>query len=332
MTKAENGELIDMVAIARENALADAMLTRPGMRKVIAPAKVNLFLGIGDKLDTGYHEVTNVMHAVMLHDTVYVRSVPAKAGSGLSITVVCTGKDGVEPPDVDPERNIAYRAAAAFAEELGRTEDETIEIVIEKRIPHEAGLGGGSSDAAATIAGLCDVWGVGVDDPAAVAAARSVGSDVPFFLHGGCALFDGAGEVFANALEPRRESIVIVKPDAGLSTAEVYAEFDKEPSPIPEVVHASVRAAASAHDVPLMNSLAAPAERLMPELAAVRSWLEGVEGAGEALLCGSGSSTFAVCDDFATACAVAAKAQARGWWARATTFSSARASVIPDKR
>ena len=66
--------------------------------------------------------------------------------------------------------------------------------------------------------------------------------------------------------------------------------------------------------------------------AAVRSWLEGVEGAGEALLCGSGSSTFAVCDDFATACAVAAKAQAQGWWARATTFSSARASVIPDKR
>lgn len=328
MTKDADASLVDMVALARENALADAMLTRPGMRKIIAPAKVNLFLGIGNRLETGYHEVENVLHAVMLHDVVYLRSVPRETGSGLRVTVACSGKEGVQAPDVSPEENIAYRAAHLLAEALGRAVDEEVEIIIEKHIPHQAGLGGGSSDAAAVLVGLCDAWGIAENDPAVAKVARALGSDVAFFLEGGCALFEGTGDRFAKSLEPRRDSILIVKPDAGLSTAAVYRAFDDQPSAMDADAAARMRAATAAADVPLENNLAPSAERLLPELADIRLWLSAQEGVLDVLLCGSGSSTFALCADFQTACAVAAKAQMNGWWARATALSRARASVM----
>ena len=325
----QGNDPIDMVAIARENALADALLSRPGTIKVIAPAKVNLALSVGDVRSDGMHEVSNVLHAVMLHDVVFMRSLPAEPGSGLSIAVSCIGRDGVEAPVLAPESNIAYRAVERFAEASGRAEDEKIEIVIEKHIPYQAGLGGGSSDAAATLAGLVQLWDLPRDAEVVDTVARSLGSDVPFFLRGGCALFDGVGERFVRALAPARESLVIVKPEGGLSTAAVYAEHDRDPRALDDAIVDAVCAADRAQDVPLANNLAVAAERLMPELACVRSWLEAQAGVRAALLCGSGSSTFAVCDDFATASSIAARAQAKRWWARATSFTAARACPIP---
>ena len=326
----KNADPVDMVAIARENALADALLSRPGMLKVIAPAKVNLFLSIGGTRNDGMHEALNVMHTVMLHDVVFVRCQPASIGSGRSISVACMGRDGVEPPAIEPEQNIAYRAAAQLAEACGRGADESVEIVIEKHIPHQAGLGGGSSDAAATLAGLAHLWGLAPDDEAVLDVARTLGSDVPFFLHGGCALFEGAGERFAKSIEPRRGSLVIVKPSTGLSTAAVYRAFDEKPYVIGKSTVAEAVRAEQAGGVPLENGLAAAAERLMPELGRIRTWLEAQDGVLSALLCGSGSSTFALCTDFATASGVAAQARAQGWWARATSFTSARATPIPS--
>lgn len=333
MTKEEAGDLVDMVALARENALADALLTRPGMRKVIAPAKVNLYLNIGKRLESGYHSVHNVMHAIALHDVVYVRSIPAEPGAGRTIKVVCSGKDGVVAPDIAPEDNIAHRAVELLAEKTGRANDETVEVIIEKRIPHQAGLGGGSSDAAATLAGLSQIWGIDAADPMLYEAARELGSDVPFFLKGGCALFEGAGGEFVRSFAARHDSIVVVKPDAGLSTSAVYREFDRAPERTPEAAARAVDEAATAEDMALANNLAGAAERLMPELADVRAWLGNQDGVSSALLCGSGSATFAVCADFSTACIIAAHAQQHGWWARATSFCGARASVVPsDKR
>ena len=331
MTNEHDPQLVDMVAIARENALADAMLSRPGMVKVVAPAKVNLFLNVGEVRDDGYHGVENILHAVMLHDIVYVRTVPGDQGQGLRIAIMCSGRDGVEAPDIAPEDNIAHRAVTALAEAIGRAQDETVEVAIVKRIPHQAGLGGGSSDAAATLAGLAHVWGVDLNDPAIERTARRLGKDVAFFLRGGCALYDEAGEAFVRTLAPRHESVVLVRPEGGLSTAAVYREFDCAPYPIDPDLRSRAIGADDAASVPFANNLAPAAERLMPELERVRTWLESQDGVTEALLCGSGSTTFGVCDDFATACAVAAKAGAQGWWARATSFSGIRSSVVPDK-
>ncbi len=329
MTRQGTGP-VDMTAIARERALDDALLSRPGMIRVIAPAKVNLFLSVGAPRGDGMHAVDTVLHAVLLHDVVLMRSTPAAPGSGRSVAVACMGRDGVEPPAIAPEDNIAYRAVEALAAATGRTADEAVEIVIEKHVPCQAGLGGGSSDAAATLSGLARLWGIDPGDPVLGETARSLGADVAFFLFGGCARFEGAGERLAGLLEPRRESVVLVKPDAGLSTGAVYAEHDRRPALADAAASDAALCARVARDVPLANNLAAAAERLMPELARVREWLEAQSGVRGALLCGSGSSTFAVCDDFETAAGVAARAQAKGWWARATSFTSARAMPVPS--
>ena len=90
----------------------------------------------------------------------------------------------------------------------------------------------------------------------------------------------------------------------------------------------AARNAVRADDVVPFNNLAAASEKLMPELADIRMWLFGMEGASDALLCGSGSCTFALCDDFSTACKIASEAKRRGFWARTTSLSPARAALV----
>ena len=383
-------EKVDMNAIARENTLADTMLSRPGMIKLIAPAKVNLVLEVGARDKSGYHEVRTVLHALSLHDTLYMRCVPAgidaqgvapaepadcggDLGEGLDIALVVVGKEGVEAPACAPRDNIVFRAVAALAKALGREECETVEIVLEKRIPHAAGLGGGSSDGAAALLGAAKLWGMDPADASTremlVEVAAGLGSDVPFFLEGGCAFYDGRGERFVKKLAVRGESLVLVKPEIGLSTGAVYAAFDElgaTGKTASAGIHgnaasslAAIDSASSAEDLSLANNLAPAAESLAPVLREVREWLGSQEGvalagagtaAGDAvvagsndagndgandaggeplvLLCGSGASTFAVCEDFAVASRIAAAAQARGYWARATSFAKLGAALL----
>ena len=196
--------------------------------------------------------------------------------------------------------NIAYKAAAALAEKLGH-EQGHISIHIEKHIPFEAGLGGGSSNAAAVIAGLCRAWGEDAASEAALDVARALGADVAFFLHGGCVQLGGKGDVLERTFEPARGTVVLVKIDEGVSTKAAYAAFDE----LAAVQHAeSTDAIESAAELPLFNNLAAASEQVLPALAETREWLASQPGvahdaAGEAevLLCGSGSATFAVVED-----------------------------------
>ncbi|MBP3867207.1 MAG: hypothetical protein J6D25_05295 [Eggerthellaceae bacterium] len=113
----------------------------------------------------------------------------------------------------------------------------------------------------------------------------------------------------------------------GIPTA-AYRTFDESPVAIPDAIAEQAQTAESADEIEPFNNLAPASEKLMPELADIRTWLEGQPGVESALLCGSGSCTFAVCDDFATACQVVADARKRGLWARATSFGSARAIVV----
>ena len=154
---------------------------------VIAPAKVNLFLGIGARRDDGYHDVTTVMHALSMHDKLTMtqigcgehvmvvepndpaqperqEEVKVEPGSGLSVTVRNLWFGGIEPLDIPSADNLASKAVYAFAQAVGRSEDEAIRIVIEKHIPYQAGLGGGSSDAAAALVGAAELWGIELDD------------------------------------------------------------------------------------------------------------------------------------------------------------------------
>lgn len=349
---ASNVSEVDMLAAAREAQWSAVAFMGSGTVKVVSPAKVNLLLSIGKRRPDGYHEVDTIMHALALHDTVYLRAEAATAddvaraaeavaagrsdialggpADNLIVTIDLADRTGFDLT-VPAASNLASKAADALARAAGRTEPESVQLRLEKHIPAQGGLGGGSSNAAAVLVGLASQWGLAPDDELVQATARSLGADVAFFLQGGCAQLGGAGEELQRTLAPSHKAVVLVKPAAGVSTAEAYRRFDEDPVPVPPVVLAQAQAAAAADEVPLANNLASAAEALCPELVAVRQWLAAEAGPDAVLLAGSGATTFTVVDSFAEASRVATAALARGWWARPTTFSGLRAAVVPGR-
>lgn len=181
---------------------------------VDAPAKINLFLDITGKLDNGYHSLFMIMQSVGLSDKVTLEEAETDG-----ILLSCS--DSRLPCD---EKNIAYKAAAAF---FGKTGIEPkIKIGIEKRIPFAAGLAGGSADAAAVIVGLNELYETSLSQSELCKIGLSVGSDVPFCIVGGTCLSQNTGGVLS-ALEPLKDCfVVLAKPEAGVSTAEAYAAAD----------------------------------------------------------------------------------------------------------
>lgn len=224
--------------------------------KLAAHAKVNLGLRVTGRRPDGYHEIDSFFLSVDLHDTVEVDL----AGEGLEVRG--PEAEGV-PAD---ETNLAARAVVAASGRPAR-------IVIHKHIPGGAGLGGGSADAAAVLHAL----GRGDD----LGLGASLGADVPFCMTGGAARVRGVGEELTPAPVPEDLWLVLVVPAARLSTAEVYAEWDRAGSG--EVDEVDVPGVG-----PVGNYLAGPALRLSPELAATAAALCRVSGRPW-LLTGSGS-------------------------------------------
>lgn len=337
---------VDMLGAARDAQWSALSFMGPGSLRVMAPAKVNLFLGVGERRADGRHAVTTVMHALALHDTLHVQARPvaelpkpgepsSSAAVGgpadnlrVAIDVADKGAEGV--PAIPACENIVFRAADALARAAAVDGPWAIDVRLEKAIPHQAGLGGGSSDAAAMLLALASAWGLAADDPRLEEVAAGLGADVAFFLRGGCALLDGAGERFVRGLAPLRGAVLLVKPPAGVSTAAAYAAFDADPAPVPADELARAQSAEDAAAVPLANNLEPAAEALEPALGEVRAWAQALPGATGALLCGSGAATFVMMESFDAACRAAAEAKRRGWWARATTFAPTRAAVLPS--
>lgn len=302
--------------------------------KLIAPAKVNLVLAVGGVREDGYHEVNTIMHALALHDILEMRCVPGyEEGKGLSIYLRCETIEGANALAIKPEENIIYKAIARLGERLGRTQDEEVEVVLTKRIPHEAGLGGGSSNAAAALRGVALLWDVDPLSDEVMEVAASLGADVPFFLRGGCAYLSGRGDVFEHALEPRKDSILLIRPEVGVSTAEAYRTFDEKGVLPTEEQLASFAAQTSAFEIEPWNNLAPAAEEIAPELRDIRVWIEqecerlGIEGAKQ-ILCGSGSTTAVFDISYDQAGELLLSALKQGWWARVTSFTKVGADLI----
>ena len=180
-----------------------------------ANAKINLSLDLTGVLPDGYHAICTVMQSVTLCDRVTLRG--GKAG----IRLFCD--DPAVPTD---RRNTAYAAAEAFYTAAGRA--PAVEIAIEKHIPSQAGLGGGSADAAAVLLGLNELHGFCLPQTTLLALALGVGADVPFCLLGGTRLCMNKGEVMA-PLPPFAAHVVIAKPATGVSTAAAFQKFDSAP-------------------------------------------------------------------------------------------------------
>jgi len=265
---------------------------------------------VAGKRADGYHDVATVMAPLTLAD---VLTVDVREG-GRGVSVRC---DGTGVPN--DERNIAARAAAAF---LNATRVEAgVTLHIAKNVPVGAGLGGGSSDAAATLRALNERFGRPLGRDALWDIAGRLGSDVPFFLDGGWGYATGRGEFVTRVRGPAGAALLVAVPRQGVSTARVYDEFAAED------YAASVDAAwrvLAALDAPAAawwaageNSLARPASRAYPFLEQLHSTLAEL-GYGHARLSGSGGAFVAPAGDEEKATAAAAELATRGYWAAVT--------------
>lgn len=304
-------------------------LPMKNVTKIISPAKVNLVLAVGEKQESGFHEVQTIMHSLALHDTLSMRRFDDKgSGEGLQVMLKCESSFTIDPLLIKAEENIAYKAVVELAKALGRTQDETIEMVLNKVIPAEAGLGGGSSNAAAALVGAATLWGVGVEDERVQEVASHLGADVSFFLKGGCARLSGKGDVFEVQLEPRSGFVLLVRPDAGVSTGKAYAAFDEDPVLPSSEYLPSIAALDAAADVSLYNNLEKAACSVTPVVAQVLEWGRAAAGEENVVLCGSGSAVCCIFDSYQTACEASVEARKHEWWTRVTSFSPLGAAIV----
>lgn len=304
-------------------------LPMKNVTKIISPAKVNLVLAVGEKQESGFHEVQTIMHSLALHDTLSMRRFDDEgSGDGLQVMLKCESSFTIDPLLIKAEENIAYKAVVELAKALGRTQGETIEMILNKVIPAEAGLGGGSSDAAAALVGAATLWGVGVEDERVQEVASRLGADVSFFLKGGCARLSGKGDVFEAQLEPRSGFVLLVRPDAGVSTGKAYAAFDEDPVLPSSEYLSSIAALDAAADVSLYNNLEKAACSVTPVVAQVLEWGRAAAGEENVVLCGSGSAVCCIFDSYQAACGASVEARKHEWWTRVTSFSPLGAAIV----
>ena len=304
-------------------------LPMKNVTKIISPAKVNLVLAVGEKQESGFHEVQTIMHSLALHDTLSMRRFDDEgSGDGLQVMLKCESSFTIDPLLIKAEENIAYKAVVELAKALGRTQDETIEMILNKVIPAEAGLGGGSSNAAAALVGAATLWGVGMEDERVQEVASRLGADVSFFLKGGCARLSGKGDVFEAQLEPRSGFVLLVRPDAGVSTGKAYAAFDEDPVLPSSEYLSSIAALDAAADVSLYNNLEKAACSVTLVVAQVLEWGRAAAGEENVVLCGSGSAVCCIFDSYQAACEASVEARKHEWWTRVTSFSPLGAAIM----
>ncbi|MCI0705206.1 MAG: 4-(cytidine 5'-diphospho)-2-C-methyl-D-erythritol kinase [Planctomycetia bacterium] len=271
----------------------DPFLVRPafpaGRDGVVlaAPAKLNLFLEILSKRPDGFHALKSLLVAVDLFDTLELR--PTEPGV---ISLVCE-------PDILPTGpdNLVHKAANALRAFVKRPELGAA-IRLTKRIPTQAGLGGGSSDAAAVLLGLNQIWKLALTRSELLAIAESIGSDVAFFLTLPAGWCTGRGEVVTPESAGGVFHFVLVCPPVGLGTAEVYKHLAVPNEPTRgERIRAAFRAGnAQELGQALWNRLEEPAFGLEPLVGRIRTRLSELGPCG-AMMSGSGSAVFALCRD-----------------------------------
>lgn len=267
---------------------------------VWAPAKVNLFLEVLGKRPDGYHEIATLMVAVRLFDTIVIRDAP---NGNLRLT--CS-----EPSLATGDENLVLKAARLLRERTGCTKGADLRLI--KRIPMAAGLAGGSTDAAATLAGLNRLWQLGLPVADLARLGGEIGSDIPFFFHSPAAWCTGRGEIVEPVELPIPLDLVLLCPSFGLATASVYKNVSipahSEPgNPIREAL---AKADVDSVGKLMHNRLQLAAVKTDPRIADYIQMLEGLAPAGS-LMSGSGSTLFALCRSAAEAHRVAASLKTR---------------------
>ncbi|MBI4432205.1 MAG: 4-(cytidine 5'-diphospho)-2-C-methyl-D-erythritol kinase [Candidatus Omnitrophica bacterium] len=255
--------------------------------KVLAPAKINLFLKVGPRRPDGYHDIETLFERVSLCDQITLS--PARSGIRFSCD---------DPSLPGDERNLAWKAAALVQKRLGISKG--ISIHLKKRIPAAAGLGGGSSDAAAVLLGLNRLWRLRLSPNQLGRLALTLGSDVPFFVRGvSRAIGRGRGEKLCVISSPRLKIwLCLVKPPFEISTREAYeglgpSSLTPQKSDVKMLLHSIQKGDAKAVSALLTNSLEHSLNKRVTAISKIKKRLLE-EGALGSLLSGSGSTVFGV--------------------------------------
>ncbi len=195
--------------------------------KIKTPAKINLALDVCGILENGYHSIKSVFQTVGLYDDV---SVELNDSGEINVSCILPEEFAQADPVPGGEKNIAYKAARLFLDTIGS--GKGCDIIINKGIPSQAGMGGGSTDAAAVINCLNKLTGAELDIPALEAVGKKIGADVPFFFTGGTAFVSGIGEEIIPLPDYSGRILVIAKGIQGVSTAQAYKAVDGLESPV----------------------------------------------------------------------------------------------------
>ena len=186
-----------------------------GIMPVPSYAKINLYLKIGQKLSSGYHKIQSVMQRIEISDNITVEPF-----SEDRVIVECTNKE------LENENNLAYKAAMLLKKKY--KVKEGARIYIEKNVPLEAGLGGGSSDAATALLQLNKLWSLRLKENQLIDYASQLGADVPFFLGDNAALVEGIGDKIKRIKKSFSINIVLINPGFRVSTKWAYSAFDRQ--------------------------------------------------------------------------------------------------------
>lgn len=298
--------------------------------KTVARAKLNLFLQVGDRREDGYHEIRSIMQALELSDELYFRRTD---GSGGKVVIRCNDKcvpSGGE--------NLVCKAVEAFEDHTRVMGSSGVDVLLNKRIPIGAGLGGGSADAAAALLAMNQIYELEMPVETLMDIGARIGSDVPFCIQGGTALAMGRGEMIKR-LDPLPPfQVVLASTGDEVSTREVYERFDSllesgqaEPAAELDEVFEVLMGSIERHEFEtiypnLRNNL----ESATIAADQVREFKEAALGAGAvaAMMSGSGSTVFAIVSGMEQAAEVAWELGKEAPITIITSFADKGAEVI----
>jgi 4-diphosphocytidyl-2-C-methyl-D-erythritol kinase len=252
------------------------MTTEMEAMQVLAPAKINLSLKILGRRDDGFHEIETLIVPISLCDEIKIE----KNKGGIEF---CCDDQSV-PKSID---NLAVRTAKVFLQHTKLRSGVAIEL--KKKIPHGAGLGGGSSDAASVLLALNELFETKLPREALAKLAEPIGSDIPFFIFESAAICRGRGELVAPIQLPEKLSVLLLKPAFAVPTEWAYSRW-QDSREIADVSYAAQRFA----DQTFINDLERPVFEKFAFLAQLKMWLLRRQDIGAALMSGSGSTMFAV--------------------------------------
>ena len=244
--------------------------------QVLAPAKINLSLKVRGKRNDGFHDIETLISPISLYDKIDIEKQNRWIDFSCDDPTLSTGDD-----------NLVVRAAKLFLEHAKIKSGVTIKL--QKKIPHGAGLGGGSSDAAATLRGLNQLFETKLSPEELAKLGSQIGSDVPFFLFESAAMCKGRGEIVEPTRIKKKMSILLMKPEFGVASGWAYSRW-QDSKEIPGVAYA----AQNLEGQSVVNDLERPVFEKFVFLAQLKNWLLKQPEVAAALMSGSGSTVFGV--------------------------------------